>query len=74
MERIFILAIVIMVIIFLATFIFVVQMRSGLGKDVEELKSELDKVSEGVPLYSPMGLSTALARAFLSFLSLFISS
>jgi len=74
MERIFIFAIVIMAVIFLTTFIFILQMRIGLGKNIKELKSGLDKVSEGVPFYSPMGLSTAIARIFLSFISLFFPS
>jgi len=55
-------------------FFFISYMKIGIGKNLQDIRSELDRVSEGVPAYSPLGLSTAIARAIFSFISLFIPS
>jgi len=52
-------------------FFFISFMKIGIGKNVQDIRTELDRVSEGVPAYSPLGISTAIARIFFSFISLF---
>jgi len=74
MEKIFIFSIIFLLIIVLAMFFFISYMKIGIGKNLQDIRSELDRVSEGVPAYSPLGLSTAIARAIFSFISLFIPS
>ena len=69
MEKIFIFAIVFMFIILLAMFFVVSRMSTGMSKNVQELRLELDKTQ--YPIYHPLGLSTAFLKAILSFLSLF---
>ena len=70
MEKIFIFAIVFMFIILIATFFFVSLLKTGMSKNVKELRLELDKAR--YPIYHPLGLSTAFLKAILSFISLFL--
>lgn len=70
MEKIFIFAVIFMFIIVIAMFFFISQMKTGMSKNVQDIRLELDKSQ--YPIYHPLGLSTAFLKAILSVLSIFL--
>ena len=74
MEKLFVFAIIFMLIVVIVMFFFILQLKTGVSKDVQGLKSELDKVSGGLPVYHPLALSSAFLKLILSFISLFLPS
>jgi hypothetical protein len=74
MEKIFIFAIIFMIIVVIAMFFFVSQMSIGMGKNVQELSLELDRVSKAHPPYHPLSLGANFAKLVVSFISFFTGS
>jgi len=67
MDKFFIILIVIMLIFMLSIFLFVYFTSIGVEKDVNNIKTELEKAQ--APIYTPMGIFTALMKFFLSLFS-----
>jgi len=67
MDKFFVIIIVIMLIFILSIFFFVYFTSTGVEKDVEILKSELERAQ--APIYTPMGIYTAFMKFFLSLFS-----
>jgi len=67
MDKFFIILILIMLIFMLSIFLFVYFTSIGVEKDVNNIKTELEKAQ--APIYTPMGIFTALMKFFLSLFS-----
>ena len=67
MDKFFIILILIMLIFMLSIFLFVYFTSIGVEKDVNNIKTELEKAQ--APIYTPMGIFTAFMKFFLSLFS-----
>ena len=65
MDKFFIILIVIMLIFVLSVFLFVYFTSTGVEKNVDELRTEVEKAQ--APTLSPMGIFVRFMRFFLSF-------
>ena len=64
MDKFFIIVIMIMLIFILSIFFFVYFTSMGVEKDVDNLRTELEKAQ--APIYTPMGIFARLMDFFLS--------
>lgn len=65
MDKFFIMLIVIMLIFMLSIFLFIYFTSIGVEKDVNDLRTELEKAE--APAFSPMGIFIRFMEFFLSF-------
>lgn len=67
MDKIFIIIIAMMLIFILSILLFVYFTSTGVKKNVDELRTELERAQ--APVYTPMGIYVAFMKFFLSFFS-----
>ena len=67
MDRFFIILIAIMLIFILSIFLFVYFASVGVDKNVDELRTELERAE--APSFSPMGIFVSFMKFFLSLFS-----
>jgi ABC-type uncharacterized transport system permease subunit len=65
MSKIFIIAAILMLIFILSIFLFVSYTSVHMGKNVKEIRAELDRIQ--TPIYTPMGIYVTFMKFLLSF-------